>query len=124
MVFARSFLTGRAESVYPPVSHALLAGHHTATRAFAIAIHQTAQYAGPILTGFLAGWIAEHYAPEHRSSAAAIVLLMANLLAAPSAALLGYSGDHAPINTVISALALLFPLAAWILFSARRLKVI
>ena len=77
-----------------------------------------------IYEGTIAVTLYDFVAPEHRSAAAAIVLLIANLLAAPSAALLGYIGDHAPINTAISALALLFPLAAWILFSARRLKVI
>ncbi len=295
MIFARSFLTGGAESAYPPVSHALLAGHHSTTRAFAISIHQTAQYAGPIATGFIAGWIAEHYGwragfllfgalglvlslvmhfrlrdaagtvpprqplfsgfveclripavrriglafaavlfvslgyntwvptlfgrqfgltlsqagfysalagngaamlgaltggvlsdrfaargrsrfdlqsisllcaapfvvllgtvqtlapalaalagigffrgiyegtiavtlydfvkPEHRSAAAAIVLVIANFLAAPSSALLGYVGDHAPLNTAIGCLAVLFPVAAGILYSARRLTV-
>ena len=295
-IFARSFLTGGAESFYPPVSHALLAGHHTGTRALAIAIHQTAQYAGPIASGFIAGWIAEHYgwrqgflvfgiaglllsavmalrlrdavasrpartallsgfahcfrqravrriglafaavlfvslgystwvpaifgrqfgltlsqagvytalagniaamlgalaggalsdrfaaagrsrfdlqamsllaatpfmvllgtaqtlavalaalaglgffrgvyegtiavtlydfvAPEYRSSAAAMVLLIANLLAAPSAAMLGWISDHAPLPAAISSLAVLFPLAAGILFSARKLDLL
>lgn len=59
LLLARSLLTGGAESVYPPVSHAYLAGQHTSTRALAISILQTAQYAGPIASGFLAGWIAE-----------------------------------------------------------------
>lgn len=303
MIFARSFLTGGGESAYPPVSHALLAGHHTSTRALAISIHQTAQYAGPIATGFIAGWIAEHYGwrtgfllfgslglllsvvmhfrlrdadtdaetdadagaaarqplfagfaqcfripavrrigfafaavlfaslgyntwvpalfgrqfgltlseagfysalagngaamlgaltggvlsdrfaasgrsrfelqaaslwcaapfmvmlgmaqtlapalaalagigffrgiyegtiavtlydfvkPEHRSAAAAIVLVIANLLAAPSSALLGYVSDHAPLNLAISGLAVLFPLAGGVLYSARKCAV-
>ena len=61
LFLTRSLLTGGAEAFYPPVSHALLADHHTRTRARAISIHQTAQYAGPIGSGFLGGWIAEHY---------------------------------------------------------------
>lgn len=61
MLLTRSVLTGGAEAFYPPVSHALLADHHTKTRARAIAIHQTAQYAGPIASGFLAAWIAERF---------------------------------------------------------------
>ncbi len=59
LILARSVVTSGAEAFYPPVSHALLAATHTATRAFAISIHQTAQYAGPIASGFLSGWIAE-----------------------------------------------------------------
>jgi MFS family permease len=61
LILARSVVTGGGEAFYPPVSHALMAGHHRETRAFAISIHQTAQYFGPIASGFLAGWIAEHY---------------------------------------------------------------
>lgn len=59
MLLTRSVLTGTAEAFYPPISHAYLAELHTRTRAFAISIHQTAQYAGPIASGFFAGWIAE-----------------------------------------------------------------
>jgi len=65
VLLSRSLLTGGAEAFYPPVSHALLADHHRATRARAIAIHQTAQYAGPIGSGFLAGWIAETLGWRH-----------------------------------------------------------
>jgi len=61
LILARSVVTGGGEAFYPPVSHALMAGHHSSTRAFAISIHQTAQYFGPIASGFLAGWIAESY---------------------------------------------------------------
>lgn len=61
LVLTRSIVTGGGEAFYPPVSHALMAGHHRETRAFAISIHQTAQYFGPIASGFLAGWIAENY---------------------------------------------------------------
>jgi MFS family permease len=61
MLLTRSILTGTAEAFYPPISHAYLAEVHTTTRALAISIHQSAQYAGPIASGYLAGWIAEHY---------------------------------------------------------------
>ncbi|MBY0507990.1 MAG: MFS transporter [Bryobacteraceae bacterium] len=292
LLFTRALLTGGPEAFYPPVSHALLAGHHTRTRALAISIHQTAQYSGPILSGLLAGWIAQRQgwrlgfvwfgvaglllslilawrlrdagpleappaffagfreslrlpavrriglafaavlfvsvgyntwvpalfgkqygltlaeagfytalagngaalvgaltggfvsdglaargrsrfdlqcaslvlatpflvwlgaaptlatalaalagigffrgiyegtlavslydfvAPAHRASAAALVLLVANLLAAPSAAILGYIGDRAPLQPALAGLAVFFPLAAAILYSARRL---
>lgn len=61
LLLLRSIVTSGAESFYPPVSHAYLAEQHTRTRALAISIHQTAQYAGPIGSGFLAGWIAEQF---------------------------------------------------------------
>lgn len=61
LLLTRSIVTAGAESFYPPVSHALLAGWHTSTRALAISIHQTAQYSGPIASGFLSGWIAENW---------------------------------------------------------------
>jgi predicted MFS family arabinose efflux permease len=61
LMAARSVATPAAEAFYPPVSHALLADLHSGTRALAISIHQTAQYAGPIASGFLAGWIGERY---------------------------------------------------------------
>jgi MFS family permease len=61
MLLTRSILTGAAEAFYPPISHAYLAEVHTATRALAISIHQSAQYGGPIASGYVAGWIAEHY---------------------------------------------------------------
>lgn len=59
LLLLRSAMLPAAESFYPPVSHALLASWHDRSRALAISIHQTAQYAGPIASGFLSGWIAE-----------------------------------------------------------------
>ncbi|MDX2267909.1 MAG: MFS transporter [Bryobacter sp.] len=59
MILTRSIVTGTAEAFYPPVAHAYIAALHDRTRAFAISIHQTAQYAGPIGSGILAGWLAE-----------------------------------------------------------------
>lgn len=61
----RSFVTAAAESFYPPVSHAFLADHFTSRRALAMSIHQTAMYAGPVATGFLAGWLAERIGWRH-----------------------------------------------------------
>jgi len=61
-LFTRSILTASAEAFYPPVSHAYLASWHgDATRATAISIHQVAQYAGPVASGFLAAYIAERF---------------------------------------------------------------
>jgi MFS family permease len=54
-------VTPAAEAFYPPVSHAFLASIYTRTRAFVMSIHQTAQYSGPIVSGFLSGWIAERF---------------------------------------------------------------
>jgi MFS family permease len=61
LLFYRAGLTGGGEAFYPPVSHALLAGHHQQSRALAISIHQTAQYCGPIAGGLLGGWLAQQY---------------------------------------------------------------
>lgn len=61
LVFTRSLVTGGGEAFYPPVAHALMAEHHRETRAFAISIHQSAQYFGPIASSFVAGWIAERF---------------------------------------------------------------
>ena len=61
LLLTRSILTPAAEAFYPPVSHAFLAGIYSRTRAFVMSIHQTAQYSGPIASGFFSGWIAERY---------------------------------------------------------------
>jgi predicted MFS family arabinose efflux permease len=61
LLLARSVVTPAAEAFYPPVSHAFLAGVYTRSRAFAMSIHQTAQYSGPIVSGFFSGWIAERF---------------------------------------------------------------
>ncbi len=61
LLLIRAVLFAGAESFYPPVSHAYLAEQHTTTRALAISIHQTAQNAGPLVSGLLAGWLAEKF---------------------------------------------------------------
>jgi hypothetical protein len=68
-----------------------------------------------VYEGTLAVSLYDHVKPEHRSSAAAIVLLVANLLAAPSAAMLGWIGDHASLGMAVSWMAGLFVLAAGLL---------
>ena len=50
--------------------------------------------------GTLAVALYDLVGPKQRSSAAAVVLLLANLLSAPSAALLGWIADHADLNRV------------------------
>jgi MFS family permease len=59
LVLFRSIATGGGEAVFSPSCMALLAQYHTDTRARALSIHQTAYYIGIILSGFLAGLIAD-----------------------------------------------------------------
>jgi len=47
---------------------------------------------------------------------------LANLLAAPSSAILGFIKDHWDINAAISWLAIMFVAAAIVLFRARRFR--
>ena len=61
LLLVRAVMFAGAEAFYPPVSHAYLAEVHTKTRAVAISIHQTAQNAGPLVSGLLAGWLAEKF---------------------------------------------------------------
>ena len=59
LVLFRSIATGGGEVVFSPSCMALLAQYHTDTRARALSIHQAAYYIGIILSGFLAGLIAD-----------------------------------------------------------------
>jgi len=61
LILMRSLATGGGESFFGPANYTLLASYHKDTRAFAMSIHQTAYYLGIILSGFLAGYIGEHY---------------------------------------------------------------
>ena len=53
--------TGGGEAFYAPSANALLSERYKENRAFALSIHQTAVYAGIILSGVLAGYIGEHF---------------------------------------------------------------
>ena len=55
----RGIATGGGEAMYAPSANSLISTHHTNTRSMALAIHQTAVYAGIILSGLLAGWMAD-----------------------------------------------------------------
>jgi sugar phosphate permease len=55
----QSIATGGGEAFYAPSANALIGEHHDKTRATAMSIHQTALYAGIIMSGFLTGWIAD-----------------------------------------------------------------
>ncbi len=61
MVVMRSAM-GLGESVYFPASLSMMSDYHgTQTRSRALGLHQTSVYAGTIMGGFCAGWIAERY---------------------------------------------------------------
>lgn len=61
LIIIRSVATGGGEAFYGPPNYALLASYHKNTRAFAMSIHQTSYYVGIILSGFIAGYIGEHW---------------------------------------------------------------
>jgi MFS family permease len=55
-------LEGLGETFYFPASMSLISDYHGGrTRSRAMALHQSAVYAGTIGGGFLGGWFAEHY---------------------------------------------------------------
>jgi len=53
--------TGGGEAFYAPSANALISEKYKKNRAFAMSIHQTAAYAGIILSGVLADYIGEHF---------------------------------------------------------------
>lgn len=55
-----SVATGGGEAFYAPSANALLSERYKTNRAFALSVHQTAVYAGIILSGVLAGFIGEN----------------------------------------------------------------
>jgi MFS family permease len=61
LVFFRGLATGGGEAFYYPSANALIGQYHQKTRAMAMSIHQTSAYAGIVVSGLVAGWIAEHY---------------------------------------------------------------
>lgn len=55
-------LEGLGEAFYFPASMSILSAYHAPdTRSRAMAIHQSSVYAGTILGGVAAGWLADHY---------------------------------------------------------------
>ena len=53
---------GLGESLYFPASLSMMSDYHgSRTRSRALGLHQTSVYAGTIVGGFFAGWIAERY---------------------------------------------------------------
>lgn len=61
LILIRSIATGGGEAFFGPPNYALLASYHKNTRAFAMSVHQTSYYIGIILSGFVAGYIGEHW---------------------------------------------------------------
>lgn len=61
LVFFRSIATGAGEAFYYPAANALIGEYHRESRARAMALHQTANYTGVVLSGFLAAWIGEKW---------------------------------------------------------------
>ncbi len=61
LIVFRSIATGVGEAFYYPAANSLIGQYHTKSRAMAMAIHQTANYTGIVVSGFLAAWIGEKY---------------------------------------------------------------
>lgn len=60
-VLLRGIATGGGEAFYAPAANALISEEHKTRRSFALAIHQSAVYFGIILSGLIAGYIAQQY---------------------------------------------------------------
>lgn len=61
LILFRCVGVGGGEAFYAPSANAYISERHVKTRAMAISIHQTALYAGIILSGILGGLIGEAY---------------------------------------------------------------
>lgn len=61
LIMLRGIATGAGEAFYSPSANALIGEYHEKTRSTAMSIHQTALYAGIVISGYLAGWIADVY---------------------------------------------------------------
>lgn len=60
-ILIRGIATGGGEAFYAPTANALISEQHLQTRSFALSLHQSAVYFGIISSGWLAGYIGEHY---------------------------------------------------------------
>ncbi len=60
-IVLRGVATGGGEAFYAPAANALISEVHKKRRSLALAIHQSAVYFGIILSGLVAGYIAQHY---------------------------------------------------------------
>jgi len=61
LIVFRSTATGAGEAFYYPAANSLIGHYHQKSRAKAMAIHQTANYTGVVVGGFIAAWIGEQF---------------------------------------------------------------
>lgn len=61
LLLLRSIATAWGESFYAPAAYPLLAAFHKATRTIAMSIHQTSLYVALMISGVLAGYIADNW---------------------------------------------------------------
>ena len=61
LIVFRSIATGAGEAFYYPAANSLIGQYHRESRARAMAIHQTANYTGVVIGGWLAAWIGETF---------------------------------------------------------------
>ena len=61
LILLRSVATAGGESFYAPAAYSMLAQFHHRTRALAMSVHQGALYVGVMTSGFLGGWIGQHW---------------------------------------------------------------
>jgi len=61
LLLFRGVATGAGEAFYAPAANSLIADHHVETRAWALSIHQTANYTGVVLGSLFAGWVADQH---------------------------------------------------------------
>jgi MFS family permease len=61
LLILRSIATGAGEAFYYPAANALIGEAHRESRARAMAIHQTANYTGVVVSGVVAAWIGERW---------------------------------------------------------------
>lgn len=57
----RGMATGGGEAFYAPAANALLGEKYRENRSFVLSLHQTAVYAGIVLSGLVAGYIGQQY---------------------------------------------------------------
>lgn len=60
-VLLRGVATGGGEAFYAPAANALIGEEHQKKRSFALALHQSANYFGVVLSGLVAGYVGETY---------------------------------------------------------------
>ena len=61
LIALRGITSGGGEAFYYPSATSLISQYHKKTRAMAMSIHQTSLYVGIVASGFIAGYIGEHF---------------------------------------------------------------